>query len=83
MTNRTCKTGLLCRFGKRGMPLILGMMLGMLKLTAPAACPAGPEPIPEKGNLPMPQAASAPLTDRPALDTLEPARVETFTFGLG
>jgi len=60
--------------------------MGILVISAfiAAGAQAGSEiSLQKKGQQTMPQAAAALKKDLPPLDAAQPARIETFTFGLG
>lgn len=62
------------------------LLLGFLVISAfiAAGAQAGSEiSLQKKGHPTMPQAAPAFKKDLPPLDALQPARIDTFTFGLG
>jgi hypothetical protein len=62
------------------------VLLGILVVSAfiAAGAQAGSEiSLQKKGHQTMPQAAAAFKKDLPPLDAVQPARIETFTFGLG
>jgi hypothetical protein len=66
-----------------GILLLLGSILGMLSATMTVASEESNRSFGQKGRIAMQQAATAQPGNIPSLDALEPARVETFTFGLG
>jgi hypothetical protein len=66
----------------RNLLTLLGL-LGISLLTAAGVKAGSTIPFQEKGNQAMQQTATAPLRNLPPLDASQPARVETFTFGLG
>jgi len=62
------------------------VLLGILVVSAfiAAGAQAGSEiSLQKKGHQTMPQTAAAFKKDLPPLDAVQPARIETFTFGLG
>ena len=63
--------------------LLLGGLVALAALTASLAAAPAPGPVPEKGTNSMQQAATVAVKDVPPLDKSQPARLETFTFGLG
>jgi hypothetical protein len=63
--------------------MTLFVIMGIILVSA-AECRAGSKiTYTEKGNQTMQQAATAQSSNIPPLDASQPARVETFTFGLG
>jgi hypothetical protein len=91
MLLRTLRSNLCCRSAATDGRLavqtrIFLFLLGILLISAFIAvgAQAGSEiSLQKKGHATMPQAAPAPKKDLPPLDAVQPARVETFTFGLG
>jgi hypothetical protein len=91
MISRTLESNLCCRPAAADGRLavqtrMLLILVGILIISAFAAAGvfAGSEiSLQKKGHQAMPQAAPALKKDLPPLDAVQPARIETFTFGLG
>ena len=91
MLPRTPKSNLCCRPAATDgrlavltrITLILMGILLISAFTAAGAQPGSEIALQKKGHQTMSQAAPALKKDLPPLDAVQPARVETFTFGLG
>ena len=91
MLPRILKANLCCRSasadGRLAVPTrIFLSLLGFLVISVfiAAGAQAGSEiSLQKKGHQTMPQVAPALKKDLPPLDAVQPARIETFTFGLG
>jgi hypothetical protein len=71
------------RSANRGILLFFIVLLVIIGLTAAMASADSNQTSLQKGKDIMQQAATPQMSNIPCLDALEPARVETFTFGLG
>ena len=91
MPPRTIRSNLCCRSAPTDRRVdvptrILLFFLGILVISTfiAAGAQAGREIfLDKKGHSTMPQTAAAHKKDLPPLDAMQPARVDTFTFGLG
>jgi len=91
MATRRLGSGACCRFMRAGrrrsanlrILLIFLVLLVITCLTSAMASADSNQTSLQKGKDIMQQAATPQMSSIPSLDALEPARVETFTFGLG
>ncbi len=91
MATRRLGSGACCRFMRAGrrrsanlrILLIFLVLLVITCLTSAMASADSNQTSLQKGKDIMQQAATPQMSNIPSLDALEPARVETFTFGLG
>ena len=72
-----------CPSSRKLTALLLGGLVALAAITASPAAAGAPGSVPEKGTDLMEHATAAAVKGIPPLDRSQPARLETFAFGLG